>query len=101
MTEVWLAIAAVALVNAVIKAAGPLLAGGRAVPRWAPAVVALLAPTLLTALVLVGVFADGSRLVLDERAAGVAVGAAALLARAPMFVAFVLAAATTALLRTG
>jgi hypothetical protein len=99
VSTVWLAIAVTAVVSAAIKAAGPLAAGGRALPAWAPAVIALLAPALLTSLVLVGVATDGARLVLDERVAGVAAGALALAARAPLVVAFVLAAATTALLR--
>lgn len=99
MTAVWITIAAVAAVNAALKAVGPVVAGGRELPSWAPRVIAMLAPAMLKALVVVGVIADGNRLVVDERLAGVAAGAIALTARAPMAVAFVAAAATAAILR--
>jgi branched-subunit amino acid transport protein len=99
VSAVWATIAAVAVANAGIKAVGPLLVGARELPPWAPRVIALLVPALLGALVLVGTVADGSRIVLDARLAGVAAGAAALLARAPLAVALVVAAAATALVR--
>ena len=99
MSTVWLAIAATAVASAAIKAIGPLLVGGRPLPDWAAPVIALLAPVLLTSLVLVGVVTDGARLVVDERLAGLAAGTLALLLRAPLVAAFVVAAGTTALLR--
>lgn len=99
MTAVWITIAAVAAVNFALKAVGPVVAGGRELPAWAPRVIAMLAPAMLTALVVVGVISDGNRLVIDERLAGVAAGAVVLAARAPMAIAFVAAAATAALLR--
>ena len=51
MTTVWLTIAAVAVASAAIKAAGPVLIGGRPLPALAGRVIALLAPALLAALV--------------------------------------------------
>ena len=54
---------------------------------------------LLSALVITNTFADGNELVLDERAAGVAVAVVAAWRKAPFVVVVVLAAATTALLR--
>ncbi len=99
MTEVWITIALVAVATALIKAVGPVVVGGRDLPPWALGVIALLMPALLTALVLVGVLADGERLVVDARLAGLGVGAAALLARAPLVAALIAAAATTALVR--
>lgn len=99
MSAVWLTIAALTAVTAAIKAVGPLAVGGRDLPPWALRVIALLMPALLTALVLVGVAAEGDRLVVDARLAGVAVGAGALLLRAPLVLALVLAAAATALVR--
>src|SRR5215216_3100727 len=47
----WITIVAVALASAAIKAAGPMLVGGRDLPPRAAAIVALLAPALLAALV--------------------------------------------------
>ncbi len=99
MTTLWITIVAVALANAVIKAAGPVLVGGRELPPRAVAVIALLAPALLAALVVTETFGEDGHLVLDERAVGVAVAAAALALRAPMLLAIALAAVTTALVR--
>lgn len=99
MTALWVAIVAVALGNAAIKAAGPALAGGRDLPPRAVAVVSLLAPALLAALVVTGTFGDGRRLMPDERAVGVAVAGLALALRVPVLVAVVLAALATALTR--
>lgn len=99
MSGVWATIVGLALAMAVIKGAGPLLVGGRALPDRAPRVIALLVPALLTALVVVGTLADGDRLAVDARLAGVAAGGVALLARAPLVLALVVAMATTALVR--
>jgi uncharacterized membrane protein len=99
VTMLWVVIVAVALASAAIKAAGPLLVGGRELPQRATAVVALLAPALLAALVVSETFGEDRHLVLDERALGVAIAAIALALRAPVLLAVALAAATTALVR--
>jgi branched chain amino acid efflux pump len=54
---------------------------------------------LLAALIATSTLSDGGALVLDERAAGVAVAGAALLLRAPFLVVVAAATAATALLR--
>ena len=95
----WVVIVAVALASAAIKAAGPVLVGGRELPQRVTAVVALLAPALLAALVVSETFGEDRHLVLDERALGVAIAAIALALRAPVLLAVALAAATTALVR--
>jgi branched-subunit amino acid transport protein AzlD len=59
----------------------------------------LLPVALLGALVVVQAFASGRHLVLDARAAGLAVAAVAVLLRAPFLLVVALAAATAALLR--
>ena len=100
MTTLWITIVAVALASAAIKAAGPMLVGGRALPPRAAAIITLLAPALLAALVVTETFGEGGHLVLDERAVGVGVAALALSLRAPVLLAVALAALTTALLRT-
>ena len=61
------------------------------------AVIALLVPALLTALVLTQTFGEDGQLVVDEKAIGVAIAAVALALRAPVLVAVTLAVVTTAL----
>ena len=60
---------------------------------------ALLPVALLAALVVVQTLADGRALVLDARAAGLAVAGGLVLLRAPFLVVVLAAAATAALLR--
>jgi branched-subunit amino acid transport protein len=100
VSALWVAIVAVTLASAAIKAAGPVLLGGRELPRRMNAVIALLAPALLAALVATETFGDeDGHLVLDERALGVGAAAAALALRAPVLLAVALAAFVTALAR--
>jgi uncharacterized membrane protein len=99
VTTLWVVIVAVALASAALKAVGPVLVGGRELPPRAIAVVALLAPALLAALVVSETFGEDRHLVLDERVVGVAVAAVALALRGPVLLVVILAAATTALIR--
>ncbi len=99
MTALWVAIVGVALASAAIKAMGPVLLGGKELPPSANAVITLLSPALLTALVVTQTFGEDGHLVLDERAIGVGVAALALSLRAPVLLAVALAALTTALVR--
>ena len=99
MSALWVAILTVTLASATIKAAGPVLVGGRELPPQASAVIALLAPALLAALVVTETFGENGHLVLDERALGVGVAAVALWLRAPVLLAVALAALVTALAR--
>lgn len=94
-----MAVVAVGVATVAIKAAGPLLLGGRPLPPRVAGMVGLLAPTLLTALVATAVLADGQRLVVDARVAGLVAAAVALRFRAPLLAVIVIAAATTALVR--
>ena len=99
MSALWVSIVAVTLASAAIKAAGPILAGGRELPPKSSAVLALLTPALLAALVVTGTFGEGGHLTIDEKALGVGVAAVALALRAPVLLAVVLAAVVTALAR--
>jgi len=99
MSDPWLVIVALAAVNAVLRAAGPVLAGRRTLPPLARRLIDASGPALVAALVVVGTFAAGRELVLDARAGGLAAAALAVLARAPLLVVVVAAAGTTALLR--
>jgi branched-subunit amino acid transport protein len=97
VTEVWVTIGGLALTSAAIKAAGPIALGGRELPRAALGVIALLAPALLAALVLIETFTTPQGdLTLDARACGIAAAAVAVLARAPLLVTILVAAAATA-----
>jgi uncharacterized membrane protein len=60
---------------------------------------ALLPVALLSALIFVQTFAEREHLVIDARAAGVAVGLVAVALRAPFLVVLVVAAAAAALIR--
>ena len=99
MSTLWVTILAVTLASAAIKAAGPALVGGRELPPRVNAVIAVLAPALLAALVITETLGEDGRLVLDERALGVGAAAVALWLRAPVLLAVALAALVTALAR--
>lgn len=97
--QVWLLIALLTAMGVVIKAIGPAFVGGRALPRRASRVIALMAPALLTALVLTAVLTDGRRLAFGAETVGVAAAGVLLLLRAPLLVACLAAVVVTALLR--
>jgi branched-subunit amino acid transport protein len=94
---VWLVVAVVGAATIAFKAAGPMLLGRRLLPPRVGAVVVLLAPVLLAALVVTQTVGGNGRLVLDARLAGVGAGAAAIGARAPLPAVVIVAAAATAL----
>jgi branched-subunit amino acid transport protein len=97
--SLWLLIAALAVTTAVIKAAGPVVVGGRALPGRAAGVITLLPPVLLAALVVTSVFADGQRLHLDASTAGVAVAGVLIWQRRPLLLSVLTAVAVTAAIR--
>jgi branched-subunit amino acid transport protein len=99
MTAVWITIAGLFLVNLVLKAAGPVALGGRELPRWSEAVIGLLAPALLTALILVDTFGHEGELTVDARAVGLGCAGVSVLLRAPMLLTVLVAAAGTAAAR--
>jgi branched-subunit amino acid transport protein len=99
VTEVWIAVGAIAVATIALKAAGPVLAGGRALPEPLQSVLPLLAPALLAALVVTQTFGDGRSLVIDERAAGLAAASVPALLKAPVLVTVAVAAGVTAALR--
>jgi branched-subunit amino acid transport protein len=63
-----------AVVTFAIKAAGPVALGGRELPAWFTAVVVLMAPALLTALVVTQALAHGHHIHVGAQTAGVAAG---------------------------
>jgi Branched-chain amino acid transport protein (AzlD) len=99
VTEVWVTIAGLAATTFAIKAAGPLALGGRELRRGAFAVIGLLAPALLAALVLTDTFARDQELTVDARAAGLGCAGVAVLLRAPLLMVVLVAAVGAAAVR--
>ena len=99
LSAVWTVVAAVGAATVAIKAVGPVALGGRGLPPRLDALVELLAPALLAALVVTQLVGGDRELVLDERLAGVAAAALALRLRAPILAVIFVAAAVTALAR--
>jgi branched-subunit amino acid transport protein len=95
----WLVVAVVGAATVACKAAGPVLLGRRTLPPRVAALVDVLAPAMLAALVVTQTVGGDGELVVDERLAGVAAGAVAIRLRAPLLVVMLVAAATAALLR--
>ena len=70
MSDAWIVVLAIGACTVVFKALGPVVIGGRQLPPRLAGVVALLAPTLLAALVVVSTFATGRTLVVDRTGGG-------------------------------
>ena len=97
MAEGWVLVAWLVVTTALIRASGPVALGGRRLPERAVAVIALLAPAILAALVITETFGgEGSKLTVDERALGVAAAGGALALRAPLLLTLAVAMAVTA-----
>jgi branched-subunit amino acid transport protein len=89
----------VAAATMVFKAAGPVFLGRRSLPPRARGVVDLLAPVMLTALVVTQTFGGDEAVSVDARVPGVLAGAIAVWRRVPLVPAMVIAAVVTALAR--
>lgn len=97
---IWIVIAALSLGTVTLKAAGPAILGETRPPQSAMAVIALVAPAILTGLVLYETFTGKrSGLVVDARVVGLSVAALAAMRRLPMLAVVILAAGATALTR--
>jgi uncharacterized membrane protein len=96
----WLTIAVLAAGTAAIKAAGPVALSRREPPQRLVQVIALLAPSLLAALVVYESVHTGNReVVVDARLAGLAAAAVALALRLPLLVVVAVAVGATAAIR--
>ena len=102
MTEVWVTIGVLAVLTAAIRAAGPLALGGRELHPHLWSVSRLIAPALLSALVVVETLSapEGGALELDARIVGVGAAGAALAAGASTLPVVALAALVTAAVRS-
>jgi branched-subunit amino acid transport protein len=92
---IWLSIGAYAF-----KMLGFVVVGSRALPNVLSRCLMLIPAALLGAMVLNGTFTDAQSIVIDERTVGLLVAVIAAWRKLPLIVVVVLAAATTALLRT-
>jgi len=99
VSAAWIVVLVVGAVTVLFKAAGPVFLGRRELPRRVLDLVDVLAPAMLAALVVTQAVGGDEAIVVDERLAGVAVAAAALVLRAPLVVVMAVAAVTAALLR--
>lgn len=99
MSESIALIAGCAVITFAIKAAGPVVLGGRELPAWFTRFVVLLAPALLSALVVTQALADGQRLAVGPETAGVAAGGLIVWRTGSIIGCVVAAAAITAALR--
>lgn len=99
MSDVWIVVVAVGLATVCFKAAGPVLLGRRELPLRALAVVELLAPVLLAALVVTQAVGGDRELVLDARVVGIGAAGIALWRGLSLLPVMVVAAAAAALVR--
>ena len=95
----WLVIAVVGLATMLFKASGPVLLGGGALPERVNALVEVLAPAMLAALVVTQTVGGDRELVFDERLLGIVAGGVAVWLRAPIVVVMAVAATVAALVR--
>jgi len=94
--KLWLAVLIASGGCAALKLAGYVVPARLLESRVARRILEALPVTLLSALIAVSVFATGSHLVLDSRAAGLAVALILVAIRAPFLVVVIAACATAA-----
>ena len=99
MSDVWIVVLVVGAFTMLFKAAGPVFLGRRQLPARVDAVVALIAPVMLTALVVTQTFGGDEEIAVDARVPGVAAAALAIWRGASIIVAMLIAATITALVR--
>ena len=95
----WILIGIVGAVTIAFKASGPVLLGRRELPPRALALVEVLAPAMLAALVVTQTVGGDRAIVLDERLAGIVTGGLAVWLRAPLVVVMLVAGTTAAMIR--
>jgi branched-subunit amino acid transport protein len=96
VSSVWIVILLVGATTVCLKAVGPAVLGGRELPPALSAVLFLLAPALLAALVVTQAVGGDREIVLDERLLGIAAAAVAIVLRLPLLAVVIVAAAVTA-----
>ncbi|MDH4112346.1 MAG: AzlD domain-containing protein [Actinomycetota bacterium] len=96
MSQTWAVVSLVGVITIAIKGFGPMLLGGKPLPPRITAVVTLLAPALLAALVAVNTLGGDRELVIDARLPGVLAAGVAIWLRAPVLIVVIGAALVTA-----
>jgi branched-subunit amino acid transport protein len=96
---IWWTIIGLTVTTVVIKAAGPVVFGGREPHPAFLRVVAMMAPALLAALVVTAALADGQRLGVGADTAGVLAGGVLLWRGRSVVLSVVVAVVVTAVLR--
>ena len=100
MTTAWIVVAVLCVGTAIMRAVGPVAFGGRSLSGRGAAVVGLVAPALLGALVVYETVSTGGQgIELDARLVGLGAAALALVVRVPMIAVVLVAAVATALAR--
>jgi branched-subunit amino acid transport protein len=100
MSSVWLVVLAVGAGTILFKSAGPVFLGNRQLPPRALALVDVLAPAMLAALVVTQAVGGDRELVFDgARLAGIGAAGLAVSLRAPLVVVMAVAAGVAALIR--
>jgi branched-subunit amino acid transport protein len=99
VSTAWMVVLGASAGTVVLKGLAPATLGGRRLPPRLTGVMALLAPTVLAALIVTNTFASGRDVVVDPRAAGLAVALVAVALRAPVLVVIIVAAVTAGGLR--
>jgi uncharacterized membrane protein len=99
VSDVWTTVIVVGVGTVALKAAGPVVLGGRTLPPRIGGVLEALAPAVLAALVVTQLVGGDEELVLDARLVGLVAAAGAIALRAPILVVVAAAAVATALVR--
>jgi branched-subunit amino acid transport protein len=100
MNDAWVVIAALTVGTLFMRSIGPLTVGARRPSERAIQVTRLVAPAILAGLVLYETLnRDGAGIAFDARLAGLGAAVLAIVARAPMLVVVLVAAAATAAVR--
>jgi uncharacterized membrane protein len=98
VTTVWIVVAVLCVGTAIMRTTGPVAFGGRSLSGRGAAVVGLVAPAILGALIVYETVSAGGRgIELDARLLGLAAAALALVLRLPLIVVVLIAAVATAL----
>jgi branched-subunit amino acid transport protein len=99
LTSVWIVIALVGAATVALKAVGPVILGGRQLPKGLDSLLFLLAPALLGALVITQAVGGDREIVLDDRLVGIGAALVAIALRLPLIAVVVIAATVTAAVR--
>ena len=99
MSTAWELVAGCAVLTFAVKAAGPVVLGGRPLRPWFASLITLLAPALLAALVATHSLANGRHLEVGAQTFGVIASAGVMVKTRSIPLCVLTAAVVTALLR--